>query len=808
MISRPQKVKLAWLLFTCLPVIACGPQLQEEANGTTGLDSSDVSITFGQSDAISQPDDTQQSESDLNDEAGPDTGAIDASKETTNGGEDAVIEPPPGKEGDCESDDKSNACIIEGQCYNAGDGPQSMPCLACQPKLDQASFTELPKGTQCTDDDLCTQGDQCNPYGQCLGTFVSGCCKSDLACNSIDPCIESTCVLKTNTCMETPIPNCGEVTPEDDCQTNVDCDDGSDCSLDSCQSGKCKYQPGSKDKVCSNVALDNEYKCSSTAPGSDVQIRKKMAACDGISLQCGNSYGVWTTWQSYKDCSVSQVCVVNNPTQPGVCVGSPDCNPAEQCCTENGNYQPKGTACGSEAVDAEYKCSGTESGAKVMVKEALPGCTGDSVSCAKFGSYLVWGDWKIHKLCGAQEFCVESFSNTLPGTCSSECNPLDECCADDGTFLKQGTKCAEPVMDTEYQCSGTGLGNKVQVKNAYRGCTGNTATCSWGSANYSWTPWETYLQCGITEACKMVWAPNYIGKCVNATDCKPGTECCDASGVYMAKNAKCGEKLVDTEYGCDKNEKGGAIIKRDAYPGCNGSGVCYDFGFSYLNWTPWEPVKQCAPNATCKPNPWDSDPGKCVTDCDAGTSCCTGKGDYATQSTQCSDWVYKSKYKCSSLTEKGAAVMIQEGYKGCTGTSTYCSSLNINLYWSKPKLHEQCTKNALCENGWSDSSAGECVTECTPGYQCCSDAGDFEPLGAKCGNFVYVEHYKCNNTLPGGQIMIRKAYKGCKGDSTTCSSLKKFLHWTKWEGYQKCAIDEACTPGSSKTTPGKCLPLL
>jgi hypothetical protein len=181
-------------------------------------------------------------------------------------------------------------------------------------------------------------------------------------------------------------------------------------------------------------------------------------------------------------------------------------------------------------------------------------------------------------------------------------------------------------------------------------------------------------------------------------------------------------------------------------------------------------------------------------------------GNYEPKGTQCAEKVYKNEYKCSSITEKGAAVMVVEGYPGCTGSTVYCSSSTANLYWSKPLVYEQCSGNALCVESFSISSPGKCATDCKPGYQCCDADGNFEPLGTQCGEVVYEEYYKCNSTEFGDQILIQKGYRGCKGESTICSFQLKHMHWSKWEGYQKCKLGEICKASIYKTSPGKCVP--
>ncbi len=57
---------------------------------------------------------------------------------------------------------KPGSCLIEGQCYEAGDAMPVSPCLVCDPLADPTGPTQRPDGTACdADGDGCTAGDAC-----------------------------------------------------------------------------------------------------------------------------------------------------------------------------------------------------------------------------------------------------------------------------------------------------------------------------------------------------------------------------------------------------------------------------------------------------------------------------------------------------------------------------------------------------------------------------------------------------------------------------------------------------------------------
>jgi hypothetical protein len=140
-----------------------------------------------------------------------------------------------------------------------------------------------------------------------------------------------------------------------------------------------------------------------------------------------------------------------------------------------------------------------------------------------------------------------------------------------------------------------------------------------------------------------------------------------------------------------------------AYSGCSGSSTSCSSSSSYLHWVT-ETYKNCSSSQKCSVKSATS-PGTCITGdkCTPGTKCCPN-GQYATKGTKCGTSVSKKKYSCSGA-GKGAEIWLQQGYGGCTGYSTSCSTSSSYLYWAPAKKYKKCSSTYYCTVNSSGSSA-------------------------------------------------------------------------------------------------------
>lgn len=696
----------------------------------------------------------------------------------------------------------ADACCEEGACCDTSSG-------AVMTAGKQCGFQVIATGYDCKDNAI----EQRFAYEGCDGKSADGCSSAPEhwlwdAWVTIEACpADTNCVLGDPTTK----PTCEGGTPPlpTDCTVDSQCDDGLACSLDHCAIGTCKYSPTQAGLPCGAQALGTVYKCSSNGPGGDVLSRDKVAVCDGLSMECTGALKVWGPWSVWKECLPSQVCSVTSENEPGQCVGATDCNPAAPCCDANGTFTPKGTQCPQNKVSAKYQCTSPALGGAVQQKQGYAGCTGFQEACSGLSIYVVYDDWQTVKQCKSYEVCEDSWSETLPGECTSDCKPGSTCCGADGKNAPAGTPCGSATVSTEYQCVNSSNKSEIHKRTAVKGCPGYSTTCSTSSLYYTWSDWGNHETCESFEVCEESWSSSQPGTCEVKGDCVPNSECCSASGSYLKKGTQCSDDLEKTEYKCSSTtQKGGQVMAREAYPGCNGIDHCSTISYYYY-WTDWAVHEQCADNAKCDTNVSSSKPGTCETDCEAGTECCDASGDYAGKGTKCGTQSYKTEYKCSTETIKGGTIMTREGWKGCSSnTSIYCSTSTTYMVWDDWQDEETCPSYKFCDEGYLTTSVAKCITECSPNTTCCSKLGEFEPQGTKCSTWVYDEKYKCSDTKPGGAVMVQNAYKGCEGDDNYCSSLSNNLHWTGvWEVYEQCKSDEKCKKYSTESYADKCVSL-
>ncbi len=141
---------------------------------------------------------------------------------------DALLDAPPGTE--CEAD--GNTCTTDrcdgmGQCVFVSDSECSAvdPChtAACDPGTGECVQTPI----SCDPMDACHTA-ACDP--------VSGACRqTEVSCHPVDNCHTASCNPATGVCVQSPIAGC--------CVEDGDCDDGNNCTRDTCVGNACTHDP-------------------------------------------------------------------------------------------------------------------------------------------------------------------------------------------------------------------------------------------------------------------------------------------------------------------------------------------------------------------------------------------------------------------------------------------------------------------------------------------------------------------------------------------------------------------------------------
>lgn len=178
-------------------------------------------------------------------------------------------------------------CTASDQCHKAG---------VCDPGTGECSAPAANNGTDCDDDDACTQTDKCQA-GECVGSSPKLCTASD-QCHKVGVCDPDT-------------GNCSN--PNAD--ANTECDDGQFCTEDDvCTAGVC----GGEAKVC-----DDPPACKQSTNCSAGACNYTQNVPDGTAdAKCPAGTGYCLTGSCVKCASDAQ------------CSGStPSCRPLDHTCT-------------------------------------------------------------------------------------------------------------------------------------------------------------------------------------------------------------------------------------------------------------------------------------------------------------------------------------------------------------------------------------------------------------------------------------------------------------------------------------------
>lgn len=604
--------------------------------------------------------------------------------------------------GKCVHTTKADACLIDDNCQK--DGAQGLSaCLKCDPKQNQEAWTIL-AGQACDDSNNCTDNDLCDASGVCAGTKNPSCCATDKDCVGNSACEVGTCDAAAG--------KCKFETKADCCQSGVCCDAGT-------------KGPKTAGTPCGGEAASVEYKCD----GKQVLKREAFPGCDGKSADTCSSDKAnwsWSEWLSILTCTDKQKCVEQAGAAPtcqdetaGGCKTAQECDDGNACTTDTcsaGSCKHAVVAeccnfdsdcsdnnkCTVDQCDSNHKCLATPLPCEGSSDCELAACDPNTGKCSvnvkpgmcKIGdSCLKDGDLKSDDPCMG---CVADTS-TSDWSVSAKCACKSGVCCDTvaGKIKEQAAKCDDVVKLSEYRC--TQDGKAVEIRQAFRGCTGKSNTCSTSASNYSWTAWQTQQTCKANEVCEVADASKPgVCKTTVVTACTPNTTCCDAKGQYAAQSTKCGTSILKSEFKCDGTAKGGKILVRRAFSGCTGKSTTCSTSSSNYAWAAWETYKTCPATDVCEVTAINT-PGVCklAQQCTPGTKCCDDKGNYAAKATKCGVTVLKSKWSCSD-SEKGGKVLISKAYGGCTGTSTYCSYATTNFAWSTPEVDKQCGSNQVC----------------------------------------------------------------------------------------------------------------
>jgi VCBS repeat protein len=672
---------------------------------------------------------------------------------------------------DCDglTDEDCNYCETDGDCED------NNPCTFNLCISEECHYPDLPPGTSCSDDDLCTVDGACDS-GQCVGTPRD--------CSGFNgQCTQGSCDSITGECQAadrddgTPCDDGNSCTIDDACQTGVctgplkDCDDSDSCTEDSCSEadGLCVNtrvpRPGLEgppgDPSCENN-LDDD--CDGLTDEDDV------ASCLGCIIDadcddqnpCTNDSCMGMICENVKvsdgtTCDDGLYCSQGDICSDGVCGGSArDCSAAAGPC-EDGvceedqgacNSRPKadGTACddGLYCSVGDQCATGTCSGGGSRDCADQDSCTADA--CDEDSNSCTH---TLVPIPGAEGLSVDdSCTNTIDDDCDAltdiddpdciECTLDGEC--DDGNACTTDT-CTDGVCGSLPVLDGTACDDGQY-------CSENDQ-CSTGMCG------------GTLRDCSLVADQCNDGTCDEVNDlCTPqpladGTVCDD--GLYCTVSVQCSggvcggspRDCVDSDPctvdACD--EAGGqctnTIVENPGAEGPPGQSNCNngqdddcDGLTDYLE----DPnCYDCQNDVDCNDNnPCSTDTcslGVCQNPAVAdGTGCSDGL--YCTVADECTSGACAGSARdCSAWADECHSALCDDVADSCLaqqlGDGTPCSD---GLY---------CTVNDVCNSGNCSGGTRDCsawANECHDGV--CNDGADAcesqnKPDGTACEDGLY-----------------------------------------------------------------------
>ncbi len=311
----------------------------------------------------------------------------------------------------CDTDDDpctQEVCVQAGQnvsCQLQQLAPDGTACLSdgepCTLDTCQSGLCEhepLQSGTLCDDGLFCTTGDFCNDVGICGGGSLN--CDDGNSCTA-DACDEMTQSCDNQVVVDAPCDDGDACSQTSRCDLAgacigdlpVDCDDGSECTTDTCDPIL-----GCQSQIDENAPCSDDFFCTigeTCTIGGDCQGFANcddgnactMDSCDELAENCSNEVTPGIGCSDFNACTTADTC-----DALGSCVGMPvdngsPCGQQGGCFTggtcqnglcEDTLMQPDGTSCNdSDACTTSDSCgAGTCLGSPISCDDGDP-CTAD-----------------------------------------------------------------------------------------------------------------------------------------------------------------------------------------------------------------------------------------------------------------------------------------------------------------------------------------------------------------------------------------------------------------------------------------------
>ncbi|MSP92825.1 MAG: hypothetical protein EXR79_13645 [Myxococcales bacterium] len=575
--------------------------------------------------------------------------------------------------------DDGDACSVGDTCQggtckggtdkNCDDGN---PCT--DDSCSKGTCASTANAAPCSDNDACTQGDAC-AGGKCGAG-------SPKPCDDGNPCTTDGCDPQAGTCASA--------------NNAAVCDDKNPCTLgDACKAGACTAGAGvncDDGSACTNDACDTKTgKCvtnNNSSPCSDGNACTQGDGCDGGTCVVG----VAKSCDDANPCSNDSCDIVTaacqNLANAAICTDGDACSIGDGCA---GGACKKGAAkvCADNDTCTNDLC---DSASGNCVFKAITGCGGNCSPAS---------DCKDGNVCTADS-CVG-------GKCAF---PANTAACDDGNACTLGDMCAnggcKPGAAKSCDDGKPCTDDACVLQTGACGNVANTAPCDDGNA------------CTAGDACAASQC-----KAGKATDCNDGNPCSDDACDPQSGACKSAANVAPCSDGnaCTVSDVCGAgVCKPGATKGCDDNNGCTNDGCDVSQGTCTHVANtsacndanectlgdQCAATSCKSGAPKSCDDGKQCTDdgCDKASGNCA----YAANAAACDDG-----NKCT-LADKCALGACAPGTLVACDDKDACTNDSCNpasgtcLFSPKVGCGGNCAKAIDCSDG------NACTTdECTSG---------------------------------------------------------------------------------------------
>lgn len=260
---------------------------------------------------------------------------------------------------ECTNELTATSCTIDGMCVADGSPDPTNPCMACNPTVNMGAYTPVMDGTMCDDGAFCTDVDSCTA-GTCGGTMRT--CDDGLDC-TVDSCAEAIeeCVNVLD----------GGCLIDGTCIADDTIDEDNVCQICDPDVATAEYSPVADGTTCSDPScMDRTITPASTCMAAICAVADPMPCPGGVACQDAN------------------ICA-GGCTTDAQCVGDDFCNADGQCVpdADNGATCDRANQCGSgfcavdDGVCCDTSCSGLCQGCGTGACTAHPAGTDPENEC-------------------------------------------------------------------------------------------------------------------------------------------------------------------------------------------------------------------------------------------------------------------------------------------------------------------------------------------------------------------------------------------------------------------------------------------